>query len=126
MPLPDRLKRIDEHHDIQQQAIPYPEDQNGLGRQEQPERLPKPQLVRDQKTKAATRNIGERIYYRIAIIIQRDRRLAIAVNDIVGVLDNLPRSFDNDRDEEPPGYVNLPEYQSNHPEFHEPVKYVRE
>lgn len=49
------------------------------------------------QTRHHCENVADRIQYAVAIVVERDRRLAIAVDDEVGVLENFPGAFHHGR-----------------------------
>src|SRR5581483_4414182 len=89
------------------------------------------QLPRNQQTDAATKHIAHRIEDRVAVIAERGRRFAIAIDDGVGILKNFPEAFENHRNNQSPTRreVSLddePGEQQQQSREHEAVEQMRE
>ena len=93
---------MDEHQDVQEQAVPDPDEQRDLDEREGDERPTPPQTARDLEAEAAGRDVAERVDDRVARVAERGRGLAVAVDDVGGVLDDLSRGFERDRQRQTP------------------------
>ena len=57
--------------------------------------------ARDKEAEHHEQNVAHRVDDAVAVIIERDRQLAIMIDDEVGVLDHLPGRLDGDGEHEP-------------------------
>ena len=102
LPLLDSFYRIDQHYDVQNQAVPDPEEQHYLHRSEQGQRSTKPEIPGDHEPEAAHRNVTERVDDRISEIAEH-ARLTVPLDNEVRVLDHFPYRLGRDSQPELPG-----------------------
>jgi hypothetical protein len=122
----DRFDRIEKHYDVENQAVPNPQKQNYFHQNKEDKREPKANFVSEPKPKAEAQNIAERIDDRIAEVIERDRRLAVALDYGIRIFRDFPRAFDRDRDQQAPRERHFSKDQRSYPEKQNAVKNVRE
>src|SRR5688500_8024085 len=91
LPRPQALRGIDEQKDVEEQAVPYPEEEHDLRQREDEQGFERTELAREEDTRGAGDNIAERVDDRVAVVAERGGRLAVAVDDELGVLKHLPQ-----------------------------------
>src|SRR5918998_3426938 len=96
LPLLDPFYRVEQRHDVQNQAVPNPEEQHHLQRDEQRQRTDEPEIPGQHEPEAAHRNITERVDDRVSKIAER-ARLTVPLDDEVRVLDHFPYGLDRNR-----------------------------
>src|SRR5215213_11356169 len=91
LPRTQALRGVDEQDDVEEQAVPYPEEEHGLRQREDEQGLECAEASREEEAEGAGRDVAERVDDGVAVIAERGGRLAVAVDDELGVLDHLPR-----------------------------------
>src|ERR1041385_880318 len=92
------VERMNQHDDFQNEAVANPKRQHNLRCDKDRQRPQPAELSRNQQPQAATQYIAHRINDRVAAITKRCSRLPITINHRVRIFENLPHSFEGDRD----------------------------
>src|SRR5690242_2915943 len=96
LPLPDGIEWVQQHDDVEGQVVA--DDDADADLEEDGERHDHPyrEPGRHHKTQHHEQRIAERVQDAVAVVLQRDRPFAVAVDDEFAVLDDLPQAFDAD------------------------------
>ena len=94
LPLPHRIQRIQQHQDVQQQVVADHVADAELHRDRQRDGRPDRQPRGQQEAAHHRGDVADGIDDAVAVVVERDRRFAIAIDDEVGVLENLPPRLD--------------------------------
>jgi hypothetical protein len=101
LPRLDRIERMRQHDDIQRQIVPDHVPCPKLEKQPNDNRRPDRQPRGGEETDAHKNRIADGIQHTVAEIIRRDRRLAAAVDDEIGILKQLSDALGKERDGKP-------------------------
>ena len=131
LPSLNRIERMNEHNDFQNQAVSDPENQNDFSRQKYRKRAQPAEFPRDHQADSTTEHVAHRIYDCIAAIAKRRRGFAISINHGVRVLHDFPRAFQRQRDYQSPTrrQISLDDEtreQQQYSREHEPMQQMRE
>jgi len=96
LPLQNRMGGVYEHDDIEEQVIADGvADKRDYGKDRGPDR----DAPGEEEAESHKENIGDGVDDAVAEVVERDGRLAVAVDDEVGVLEDLPRNLHTEREE---------------------------
>ncbi len=124
LPLANAFYRVEQHEDVEQQAVADPKGEDEFGEEEEEEGAPPAKPLRQDKAHAAQPNIGQGVDHGVAVVAEGEGGFAVAVDDKGGVFDDFPDGFDGDGDEQTPGKGNFGEEPSQNPEEGETVQEV--
>src|SRR5688572_23626034 len=79
-------RAMDKHDDVQSQIVPDRIEQCGLDEDAGQNRRPHRQPVRDEETGNHRQRIAHRVEDAVAVIVERNRRRAVALDDEAGIL----------------------------------------
>ncbi len=97
LPLADRVDRVQQHQDVQREVVADQVADGQFhghgGRDDRPDREPCSQ----HETEHHRADVAERVQHAVAVVLERDRGFAVAVDHHVGVLEHLPTRLEHDR-----------------------------
>src|SRR3989344_3312567 len=99
LPLQDRRGWVYEHDDVKEQVIADGVADKKLKRDYGKDRGPDRDAPGEEEAESHKENIGDGVDDAVAEVVERDGRLAVAVDDEVGVLEDLPRNLHTEREE---------------------------
>src|ERR687885_2738450 len=77
----DLLYGVDQHEDVEQQAIPYPEDQSYLRHDEERERTTEPEAAGQHEPEPADQDVADRVHDRVTVVAERGRLGAVSAGE---------------------------------------------
>ena len=102
-----------------------PQDEE-LHRDSERDDRPDRETRRDQKARDHGEDVADRIEDAVAVVVERNRHLAIAIDHHVGVLEDLPRRFEHHRQQQPRADGPAPAHQPEQAVESKAVNDVRE
>lgn len=130
--LPAQLQRLDriywkyQHHDLQQQTVSNPKDQDQFQRNKYDQRTAEAEASRDYEANQAAERVAEGVDNRVAGITDRSGFRAIAIDDEVRVFENFPRRLRCNRERELPTWAQPARQPKYQPKKREAVKHMSE
>src|SRR4029453_12398185 len=103
LPPPHHVQRVDQHQDVQREVVANAVRQGELNHDREEDRQPYRPPRGHRKSADHRHDVRQRVDDTVAVVIERDRRVAATVDDEVGVLDDLPRGLDEHRQDKPGG-----------------------
>ena len=125
LPFLDRVYRVDQHEDVEQEAVPDPDDQHRLRQHEYRECAAEPEVTSEREPEPAGKDVAERLYDRVSMVAVRHSPFTVASDDELRVLGYLSEDFDRDRHREPPECRQPWQDERQQPAEQEAVQHVR-
>ncbi len=79
LPVFDGLYRVDQHEDVEQEAVPDPHDQHCFRQHEHRERAAEPELSSEHEPEPAGEDVTERVYDRVSVVAVRHGPFTVSV-----------------------------------------------
>lgn len=98
----DGVNRVEQHDDIQNQAVFDPEDQDQFGQHKEGQGAAEAKLPGQPEAQGAAGDVAQRIDDGIAGVTQGQSGFAVAVDDKGGVFHHLPGRLDEEGQHQPP------------------------
>lgn len=103
LPCLNRLVRVDQHQNLQDQAVSYQEKQDQLRQSKYYYRSTETKSLRNHESNPASDDIAQRVSNRITQVSERGRSLTVALNNEFSILKDFPNRLQQDAHTEFPG-----------------------
>lgn len=126
LPRSNSLDRINQHEDVQQQIVPYREQENQFNQRGERDRSGQAKPARNENAENAGEDISDGIENRISYVSDGDRLRAVTLNDDGRIFDCFPEHFCRQSDGEFPDLTKHWKQEVHDSKEQEPVSDVRE
>src|ERR1043166_581296 len=126
LPSPQLRRRVEQQNNVQDEAVPDPDEQDEFRRGEEDGGAQRAEAAGEEEACGAGRDVAERVDDRVARVAERGGRLAVARDDEVRVLDQLPKGLARHAQAEAPRPANARKQVSEQAAEEQAVQDVRE